>query len=176
MPCIITKCLLRHINILRLQDLHLKMLTFVVCLCHNRPLFEGLKWTSTFLIVSSCPHCTLIWAARPGISSKQRGSPCLLISHGPHIHTQRNTHDWLCPCMCTREYKHTHSRTYSTHTILIPVHELMRTSFSYHTLYVTWWSSTILSLLTFKNITESSQEPPACLRQHGGLMVPATTL
>ena len=147
-----------------------EMLTFAVCVRHSRTLFEGLKWTSTFLIVSSCSLCTLIWAAQPGISCKQRGSPCPLISHGPQIHTRRHT-------QLNNVYKHTHTYTRThTHTILIPFHKLMRTSFSYHSLHVTWWSSTVLSLLTFKNITESSQKPPVCWRQQGGLMVTATTL
>lgn len=102
------------------------MLTFVVCVCHSTLLFEGLKWTSTFLIVSSCSHCTLIWPVQPGISSKRRGSPCLLISHEPQMHTHTTK---MCLCMCMRahmqtrgytehtsEYRHTHSRTH-THNI-----------------------------------------------------------
>lgn len=173
---LLQKCLLRHINISRLQELHLKMLTFAVCVCHSRPLSESLKWASTFLIVGSCSHCTLIWAAQPGISSKQRGSPCWLISHGPHIHTHSEKNTLLTESMHVyrRVQTHTYSWTYTHHIDL--VRELMRTSFSYHTLHATWWSSTILSLFAFNNITEWSQEPPACFRQHGGLMNTATTL
>lgn len=122
-----------------------EMLTFAVRVCHSRLLFEGLKWASTFLIVSSCSQCTLIWPMQPGIRSKLRGSPYLLISR--EIQTQTHLH------VHTRVHK-------SAHTILIPVHELMRSSLSNHTLLMTRWSSTVLSLLTFKHISESSQEPP----------------
>lgn len=124
-----------------------EMLTFAVRVCHSRLLFEGLKWASTFLIVSSCSQCTLIWPVQPGIRSKLRESPYLLISREIQIQTQTHLH------VHTRVHK-------SARTILIPVHELMRSSLSNHTLLMTRWSSTVLSLLTFKHISESSQEPP----------------
>lgn len=76
-----------------------EMLTFAVRVCHSRPLLEGLKGTSTFLIVSSRSHCTGIGASLPRISCKQRGSPCLLISH---IYT--NTHTAECVCACARRH------------------------------------------------------------------------
>lgn len=150
-----------------------EMLTFVVCVCHSRPLFEGLKWTSTFLIVSSCSHCTLIWAARDKLQTEGKSLPVDL-TWTTDTQTQTHTTD-ECGYACVQGSTKTHIHEY-TLTILIPVGELMRTSFSYHSLLVTWWSSTVLSLLTFKNLTESSQKPPACWRQQGGLMVTATTL
>lgn len=52
---------------------------------------------------------------------------------------------------------HAYVRTQYTHIILVPVRPLMRSSFSNHSHYVTSWSPTVLSLLTFRNISDSSQ-------------------
>lgn len=124
----------------------------------------SVKGTSTFCNCQLLLPLYINLVARARISSNRGEVPVCW----PHVdHIGRNTTGWA---YASGTNTHVHI---CTRTILIPVNELMRTSFSYHTQHVTLWTSTILSLLTFKNI---SQEPPACTRQHGGLMVTATTL
>lgn len=75
-----------------------------------------------------------------------------------------NAHAFICPCAAgISAYVRTectHPVTVHTLTALVPVPQLTRSSFSNHSLHVTSWSPTVLSLLTFRDITESSQEPP----------------
>lgn len=104
MPCVITNRLSRYFYFCSLVSSP-PMLTFVVCVVCDSGLLS-LRVSSEqalFLIVSSCSQCTLICPVQPGISSKQRGSPCPLISHEPH------THDWMCLCMCVQANRNVYS-------------------------------------------------------------------